>query len=444
MGYTTNSYILAEQYRQRRLKLELDPRITIHVDPLSNDVEFWCDVGRIYRPLLIVYNNLVEVDEYHMKPDQKSTTPKFKQWINFTQTHKEQILQGKLTLMDLLQLQIVEYITAEEQENCYIAHSINELYENETNFTKPFTHCDIEQAIFGIAALLTPFGDHTQPTRVTYETNHGKQAGGWYAMNFPYRADKNRFFQFTIQTPLVYTLTHKWVLPNSRNVYAAMMSYLGGNQDDAIILNKGSVDRGLFSGAFYKSEYVVLESDEQIMTPNQLDTKGIKHRANYSKLVNGIIKVGSMLEYNDVMVGKVVKMTPKQIKQDGKSYSDKSIIYQRKEPAYVEDIIEKKDILGIPFKIIKLRLERPLQIGDKLCFDPETEILTNCGFIRVEDLKHNHQIACNNNGILSYELPTDMFEYDVINEPMCYFDSYSVNALVTRNHKMYVKNCNIN
>ena len=59
------------------------------------------------------------------------------------------------------------------------AESIDVLVANRHNVTMHFSHVDVEQAIFGLAALVSPFGNHTQPARVTYETNQGRQTGGW-------------------------------------------------------------------------------------------------------------------------------------------------------------------------------------------------------------------------------------------------------------------------
>ncbi len=56
---------------------------------------------------------------------------------------------------------IAEYVTPEEQENCYIAESISVLREHRHDVTTQFSHCDVEQAIFGLAAHVSPFGNHT-------------------------------------------------------------------------------------------------------------------------------------------------------------------------------------------------------------------------------------------------------------------------------------------
>lgn len=382
VGCCEKAYELVDKYRNYRRKGKyqsteysqprtyVEPRTTIYWDSNINEIEFWLDVGRLTRPLIIVYSNIQEYDQalrdvFNKKPGAKRI--EFNQYIKLTKEHILKLKNNELNLDDLIRLEIVEYIAPEEQENCLIAESIDELYKNQHNVTMQFSHCDVEQAILGLAALGSPFGNHTQPARITHSTNHARQAGGWYALNFPFRTDKNRFFQFYNEIPLVKTITHDLIPSNGSNVMIAYASYGGNNQEDSAIVCQASVDRGLFNGAFFRYELVEQKKGELFTNPDAEKTKNLKPNASYEKLVNGVIRKGSIVRYGDVIVGKVIKInkTSNDTLQRYE-YIDRSIIYKLTEPAIVEDIFYPRDQNDEMFCIVKLRYERPLRTGDKL------------------------------------------------------------------------------
>jgi DNA-directed RNA polymerase beta subunit len=370
IGCSENSYELVSKYRQlRREGKYVEPRTTIYWDAIVNEVEFWLDVGRLTRPLIIVYNNINEYDQalrdiHNKKPNAKKI--EFHQYIKFTKEIVEKLKRKEITFNYLIQHGIAEYIAPEEQENCYIAESIDELYKNKNNITVQYSHCDVEQAILGLAALISPYGNHTQPVRITHSTNHARQSGGWYALNFPYRTDKNRFFQFYNEIPLVKTLVYDLIPSNGSNVMIAYASYGGNNQEDSAIVCQASVDRGLFNGSFFRYELIERKKGEIFTNPDIAITKNIKPNASYEKLENGFIKKGSIVQYGDVLVGRVAKITRNPNDQSIYQYIDRSIIYKLTESAVVEDIITPRDVNDEIFGIVKLRYERPLRTGDKL------------------------------------------------------------------------------
>lgn len=379
VGCCRDAPALVARYRLlRREGRAVDPHSTITWDPVTGDVEFWLDVGRLWRPLLIVDSNVEEYDRATRARAQwrkagASSSPEppaveFAQGIRFTREHARAIVAGTLTLADLVREGIAEYITPEEQENCLIAESIVTLQQARHDVTRQYTHCDVEQAIFGLAAHVSPYGNHTQPARVTYETNQSRQTGGWFALNFPYRLEKNRFFQFYNETPLVATLVHHLVPSNGMNVVIAYTSYGGDNQEDSAIINQASADRGMFAGAFFRYERAELEKGESFCNPDALTTKNLKPNASYEKLVNGFIRPGSIVRYGDVLIGRVAKITRRPDDgDDGRyQYTDRSIVYRLHEPAFVEDVLRPRNENDALFGIVKLRYERPLRTGDKL------------------------------------------------------------------------------
>ena len=458
VGCATSAHALAARYRAlRREGRAVDPSTTIALDPVTNEVEFWLDVGRLRRPLLIVDNNIAAYDEACLARHAwraggaKGAEPpavEFVQNVRYTPEHARAILAGTLSLADLLRDGVVEYITPEEQENCLIAESIVRLREARHDVTRRYTHCDIEQAIFGLAALVAPYGQHTQPTRVTYETNHARQTGGWYALNWPFRTDKNRFFQLYNEIPLVRTLAH-WMVPaNGVNVIIAYMSYGGDNQEDSAIVNRASTQRGLFEGAFFRYELAELEKGEAFGTPDRLATKNLKPNANYEKLVDGFIRPGSVVTYGDVLIGRVARLGRAGVAPAGAEYqyTDRSIVYRQHEPAVVEAVLQPRGANDEVFGVVKLRYDRPLRTGDKLssrsgnkCLTPSHDVLTsNRGWVPIADVTTADLVATLVDNYLVYANPTATHSYDY-DGPMYELSSQMVDLCATPNHRMWVK-----
>jgi DNA-directed RNA polymerase beta subunit len=361
-GYNGNAYVLANKYREKRRKLEIDRYTSICVDNLTNKLDFCLDIGRIIRPVLIVYNNIEECDS--------DPSVKFVQKTRLTRKIIADIYAGKCGLEYLIENGIMEYITPDELSNCYFADSIITLQKEKHNITNRFTHCEIEQAILGYSALIVPFGHNSQPSRIILATNHQRQAAGWFTINFPFAIDKNRFFQRYTQMPIVRTLTNNIMLPNGLNTIVAYTNYMGENQEDSCVLSKAFIDSGGFDGMFYKTETVKLEKGCELATPNFATTKGYKTNANYGKLVDGLVKIGTIIEHGDIIIGiieKIVKTKTSQI--DDKqihTHIDKSKQYMLNEVAVVEDVYTCRDSNDNKSCVVKLGVYRKIATGDKL------------------------------------------------------------------------------
>jgi DNA-directed RNA polymerase beta subunit len=447
IGFCKKAYELVGRYRKLRREGKIDSMTTIYWDPMTGEAEFWVDVGRLVRPLLIVDNNIEEYDKA-LKSGNKIP---FIQNIRFTKEHANLILSGKLTISQLIKDGIAEYITPEEQENCWIAESIDKLRKYKNDVLMQFSHCDVPQAIMGIAAHSSPLGNTTQAARVTYQTNHVRQACAVHAWNYPHRTDKNRFFTFYLQNPLVMTITQLLAPPSGSNIMIAYMSYGGDNQEDSAIINRASIDRGLFLGVFFRYEMVKLDEHEKFCNPDELTTGGLKPNASYDKLEDGFVRKGSIVRYGDVLVGKVVKIMKDRNKQnDNIKFMDKSVVYRLHEPALVENILKVRgdndEILGI----VKLRYERPLRTGDKLssregnkCLTDDHDVLTQRGWVKISKVTTNDKVACLLNGIITYQYPNKTMKYDV-DEELYHVRNNDIDLMTTKNHRMWVRDNNSN
>lgn len=439
IGCCENALALVGRYRAlRREGRAVDPFTTIYWDPILDEVEFWLDVGRLRRPLLIVDSNIAAYDVARAAGGE----PVFVQNVRFTPAHVREIVAGRLTLAELVREGVAEYITPEEQENCLVAESIAVLREHRHDVACQYSHCDVEQAIFGLAAHISPFANHTQPARVTLETNQARQTGGWYALNFPWRVDKVRFFQFYNETPLVSTITHKFLPSNGVNVVIAYASYGGDNQEDSAIVCQASADRGLFAGAFFRYELGELEKGESFGVP-LLTTRNLKPNACYEKLDGGFVRVGSVVRYGDVLIGRVAKLARREADERAGGapaflYTDRSIVYRTHEPAVVEAVLKPRGANDEPFAVVKLRYERPIRTGDKLCLTPDHDVLTESGWKAIAAVTIADRVATLVGDSLRYDTPLAVHAFEV-NEDLYEISTQMVSLCTTLNHRMYVK-----
>lgn len=359
LGYTKDSISLVTKYRMKRRRLEINPYTTIYWDNTQNEIQFFVDIGRMIRPLMVVYNN--KRDSSYFKNASKSD--KFEQGLGITQEDILLLYTKKKTIYDLVCEQKVEFISPEEQQNAYICPSFKQLADDRNNDLKEYMYCDIPQAILGVTALTAPFGNHNQAPRVTYQTSQAKQTCGYYVGNWPFRVDKECFLQYISETPLIRTAVNKYVFANGNNCMVAMMCYTGYNQEDSLILNKGAVERGLFDGAKFDYEKTELEQKEELGNPDASKTDGIKS-ANYGKLVNGIVQPGTHIGEGDVLIGKYMSVPKSQTSKY--SYMDRSIVYKASEPAIVQNVIIDRNEDAMRFAKVGLKNIRRMSIGDKL------------------------------------------------------------------------------
>lgn len=436
IGLCKKSHDLVYKYRMLRRFSEEDggihPFTSIVREPLVREVYFWVDVGRLIRPLLIVYNN---IEEYIIAIKNKKPI-EFKQWIKLTKKHITQMQAGKIKMEDLRVERIIEYITPEEAENCWLSQSLDNLREKVNDIEYQYTHCDIEQAILGLVALTSPCANHTNTARICFQTNQRKQTCGWFTLNWPYRIDKNTFLQYYCEMPLVKTFTDKLTNPSGQNAIVAVMCYSGYGCEDAVILNKSAIDRGLFVGSKFYFEKIELEKNEQFGTLDYARTLDIKSNASYEYIEDGYIKEGTVVTKNTVLVVKVAKI-PKPT--DQYIYTDRSLVYKFDEPAIVEKVIKFRNQEDNTTIKIKLRSYRPLRVGDKLCLTPDHDVLTSVGWLPINQVTMKHKVATLIDGkYLHYEYPTKVYNYD-INEKVYEIKNKQISLKTTLNHKMYVK-----
>merc|ERR1711991_655842 len=142
-----------------------------------------------------------------------------------------------------------------------------------------------------------------------YQCQMGKQTMGTPSTNFQYRAD-NKMYRLTYgQQPVVRTDAHRRydmdAFPNGLNAIVAVIAYTGYDMEDAMIINKGSYDRGIAWANVYYSMRYDLKADglESGFEAHDLYfIKGGEPNEDWAHIdEDGLPQVGSKLEHGDVL-----------------------------------------------------------------------------------------------------------------------------------------------
>ncbi len=454
MGCVEKSYEMRWKYIKLRRNKKIDPMTTIHWDVKSDELYFWVDVGRITRPLLIVYNTHRDAPElglgdtkgekYMGETGRRSglkKKTKFTQGLALTGKHVEGLKDGTITMDDLLDAKVIEYITPSEQTTLYLCPNIDELKRNADNELKEYTHCDIPESLLGIPALTGPLANRNQTPRNSFQTSQIKQACGWPFLNWPYRIDKDTFFQYLNEYPLVKTKANNYIFPNGMNTIVAIMCYTGFNEEDSIIWNKAAIHRQMFTGFIMDYVKTELDKNEEFGPIDFQNTKDLKAREDkYSKLdAKGIIPIGTIVENGDVMIAKYRKLSRAQAQEEEKKYVDQSMIYRDKKPSIVSVVIKDKNSDDIEFIKVSLRKIREVNMGDKFSMFGTAEVLTDSGWVAFKDVTLDCKVASLRDGKnIEYIKPSAISSYDY-DGGMYHLKTQQVHTVCTLNHKLYVK-----
>lgn len=353
LGCCRNAKQFVEKYKTMRRNGEIHFTISIVWEVFAMKINFWTDAGRLLSPYMIVYNN----DKEYLESKGKV---QFEQYIKFTKEHADKLRSGELTIDDLRREQIIEYLSCDEAS--LIAHNYDILMKYKNDPTRPYTHCDINQSVLGLVALASPLGNHSNAVRNTMYTNHRRQSCGWYALNYPDRMDKDASLQHYCNKPIVTTFSDNYVsYPNGQIPMVALQLYNGWGQEDSIIINKNSVDVGMFSVSYYTYYDSTLDKHES-WGVNPSITSNLKTK-NYSKLDGNFIRLNEVVERDDVLIAK-----SERIQKDVTDYSyiDRSVKYNKDEICYVVDRIIPERGNDITVAKIKLESTRYLDVGAKL------------------------------------------------------------------------------
>ena len=125
------------------------------------------------------------------------------------------------------------------------------------------THQEITQhSILSAVACLIPFSDHNQSPQNMYQCQMAKQTMGNPTNTIMFRSDLKLYRLITPQSPIVRPYMHdRYCLDGhslGTNAVVAVISYTGYDMEDAMIINKSSLQRGFCWGSLYKTMVIDL------------------------------------------------------------------------------------------------------------------------------------------------------------------------------------------
>lgn len=350
--YVGDGEKLVNQLRRLRREGKIEPEVSVALYKTEhiNEVHINTDPGRVLRPVFVVENGKLK-----LKPE-----------------HIEKLRKGEWKFSDLLRHGIVEFLDAEEEENAYIALNPEEL-------TPEHTHMEIwSAAVFGVTASTIPYAEHNQAPRNTYQAAMAKQALGLYAANFQLRVDTRGHLLHYPEKPLVQTRMLDIMgfndRPAGQNMIVAVMSFTGYNIEDAIIMNKSSIERGLARSTFFRlyeteeRRYMGGLSDKiEIPEPG---VEGAKPLELYRKLdVDGIVSPEVHVRGGEVLIGKT---SPPRFTEEYREFGtvaarrrDASVSVRYGERGIVDMVLITENIEGNKLVKVKVRNLRIPELGDK-------------------------------------------------------------------------------
>jgi DNA-directed RNA polymerase II subunit RPB2 len=358
LGITETPMELYKDLKEKKYKGIINIYTSIVFDFKLLEIRVCNDGGRLTRPVLKVRNNKAIIDNSII----------------------DRLVSKELYWNDLLtnckiNESVVEYIDPEEQNFAMIAMKCKDNYLQDKTQKFNYTHCEIHPStIFGVLASCIPFPENNQAPRNTYQTAMGKQAMGVYSTNYDQRMDKTAYVLNYPSRPLVETRVMNFIqlnnIPSGTQIHVAIMTHTGYNQEDSVLINKGSLDRGLFLATIYhteKDEDKNIIRDEIIRCkPDATKTKGIKF-GNYDKLnSDGFIPENSLVENRDIIIAKIIPI--KENRNDPTKtikYEDQSKTFRTTEDTYIDKNYTGRNGDGYNFAKVRVRTLRKPVFGDK-------------------------------------------------------------------------------
>src|SRR3990167_1358297 len=285
VGSVTNGKSYVNTLRDERRKGVLPLEMNCFYDQEYDIVYVDTTKGRARRPLIVAENGKSKLTEKHI----------------------DELKSGTIKWEKLVKEGIIEYLDASEEENAYIALEEEEL-------TKEHTHLEISPiSILGLTTSLIPYANYGGSSRLIRGSKIQKQSLGLYATNYLLRMDTDVNVLHYPQKPVVKTYMHDLVNykkhPSGQNIVIALMSFEGYNMQDAIVMNKGSVQRGLARSTYfrpYDAEELRYSGGltDEIHIPDK-EVKGYRAEKDYKYLEkDGVVYNGAELREDDVIIGR--------------------------------------------------------------------------------------------------------------------------------------------
>ena len=287
-------------------------------------------------------------------------------WVGFVDPLKERV---GLTMSEYIEYLspysgLIEYIDPYEHNESFVVNFLEQA-------TSETTHVEVHPStILSAITSLIPFSHHNQSVRNQLGDSQSKQGISVFASNAHMRYDNQAHILTNGSPPLVRTLYYDYLgqgrLPYGTNIILAMGMFAGYNQEDGIVINHDALQRGLFNTIHYRSYNIFEEDDDKAKTRVRIaNPKSIpawtdmKPGMDYSQLdERGIVKVGSYVDENTVLVGRTMELP------NGKltDASEGAQVWTHGRVESVVVLVSNKGLRTVKIRCVEYRMP---ELGDK-------------------------------------------------------------------------------
>lgn len=360
---------------------------SISFDYERNEVHIYTDAGRLTRPIYYIDDKAASYKRQDVINLLNQGTITWEQIISgFKNKNDDNFYSKNNKLYDVTELypdlnkenayislkkykSVVDYVDTAEEETALIAINNDALKIN-----KWYTHLEIDPSlILGIMCNLVIYPEYNPVTRSSFSCGQSKQAVSMYHSNYQMRIDKMGVVLNYGQTPLIKSRYLEYInneeQPYGVNAIVAIMSYTGYNVEDAILMNEGSIKRGMFRTTYY-SMYESREESSKITGMNNSkfanieknNVIGKKPGYDYSYLdEHGLVKENTELNDKIIVIGKINSNL-----ENKDVWIDDSVKTKKGQLGFVDKSFITLGEEGFNIAKVRIREERLPAIGDKM------------------------------------------------------------------------------
>jgi DNA-directed RNA polymerase II subunit RPB2 len=359
--------------------------ISIHWNIKRNEILIQTDAGRPCHPLFPIIGDEISFERGDVLEKLENKEISWKDCLlgfgnrkkdidinNEELFHIEELYGKNAELID--NSAIIEYLDTQEMESVVMYSSKD---TKDTLIKNNVTHSEIHpSAILSMMANQIIFPSTNPYPRNAFSCGQSKQAVSMFHTNYQNRLDKSAILLNMGQNPLVRSRYYEHITKNNHpygvNAVVAIMCYTGYNVEDAVIMNRAALDRGLFRTTYFNM-YEAEEEEKKItnkevmsefMNIENNDVIGLKTGYDYSKLDkdSGLIRENEPVDEKTIVIGKATRDSTSE-----NIYIDESIAPKKGQMGYVDKSILTTTQGGRKLAKIRIRHDRIPMIGDKFC-----------------------------------------------------------------------------
>jgi len=352
IGMTSNPDQLISTLRRMRRNGDIHYEISISRSLDKSSVIVLTDSGRLCSLLLVVEDGKLKI----------------------TRDHIDAIQSSEISFTNLLMDGIVEFVDMTEKEQALVCTSINDFHLLPEKERKSYDYVVVDPSLmYGVGASVISFPHCNQAPRNSFECSMGKQATGVPFINYTGMMTGTFNILDINERPLVQTRSAYSLglesMPCGQNLVVAIMPFLGLGQEDSVVLNKTSVEMGMFrKHRFVHYTGIATQTDRTRTVFGVPDRETCNNFQGNPRHLgpDGLPKLGSKLRKDDIILGMIVIQEGPIEGVHRKPNTNASLIFDKNVNATIQAIQKGKNADGYEYIHIQVIEEHPIIVGDKV------------------------------------------------------------------------------